>query len=484
MFVLDLDRFQHFYLVGIKGVAMAGMAQLLVDAGKTVHGCDVAEEFVTADVLASLPCQIDIGFDHPLPGDIDCVIYTAAHHGKDNPLVRQAAHRQIPTASHAEALGYFFNQKQGIAVCGVGGKSTTSAMIAWILEQTGKKPSYAVGVGKIIGLARTGQWKTDSDFFVAEADEYVTDASAPARGEAITPRFSYLTPQVTVCTNLEFDHPDVYTDFEHTKAVFRKFFRRIKERGELIINADNQNLVELVTELQPYLDQHEVEVWSFGSTEAATVQLLEYHVGSGSNTAELNYQQQTYSLELFMPGKFNIMNALAAITACLAIGVPINDSIAALRSFRSTTRRFEYIGEKHGVKYYDDYAHHPHEVAAVINAINEWYPDSHVVIAFQSHTFSRTKQLFTQFVEALSTAKEVAMIDIFPSAREAYDPSVTSTQLCEAISVASPTLTAVNYGNLPELANYLKSHLKPGDVCLTVGAGDIYHVHELISKVD
>jgi UDP-N-acetylmuramate--alanine ligase len=480
MFVLDLDRFQQFYLVGIKGVAMASMAQLLIDAGKTVRGCDVAEDFVTADVLKSLTCQVDIGFDHPLPPDTECVIYTAAHHGKDNPIVRQAAHRQIPTASHAEALGYFFNQKQGIAVCGVGGKSTTSAMVAWILEQTNRKPSFAIGVGKIIGLSRTGQWRTDSDFFVAEADEYVTDASAPARGEAITPRFSYLAPQVTICTNLEFDHPDVYTDFEHTKAVFRKFFRKIKERGELIINADNQNLVELVDALQPYFDQQEVEVWSFGESSAATVQLLEYRVGSGSNTAQLKYQQQIHTLELFLPGKFNIMNALAALTACLAIGIPIEESITALRSFRSTTRRFEYIGEKHGVKYYDDYAHHPHEVAAVIKAINEWYPDRHVVIAFQSHTFSRTKQLFAEFVEALSTAKEVAMIDIFPSAREAYDPSVTSTQLCERISAHHPDLKAINYGTLPRLAEYLRSHLKPGDVCLTVGAGDIYHLHELM----
>ncbi len=480
MFVLDLDRFQHFYLVGIKGVAMSAMAQLLLDAGKQVDGCDVAEDFVTADILKTLPCRIDQGFEHNLPPLTECIIFTTAHHGKDNPIVRQAAHHQIPTASHAEAVAYFFNQKQGIAVCGVGGKSTVSAMVTWILEQVGQQPSFAVGVGKIIGLDRTGHWDATSNFFVAEADEYVTDSTAPARGEQITPRFAYMEPQVTICTNLEFDHPDVYRDFEHTKAIFTKFFWAIKERGELVINADNQNLVELTQSLQPYLDKHEVGVWSFGEAETAKVRLTGYTVGNGSNRANFSFAGQTHELELFLPGKFNIMNGLAAITACQAIGIPIAKSIDALRSFRSTTRRFEFVGEKNGIKFYDDYAHHPHEVAAVINAINEWYPQSRVIIAFQSHTFSRTKQLFTEFVDAFAAAKEVAMIDIFPSAREAFDPTVTSTQLCGAIAEKYSTVKATNYGSISALADYFKATLKPGDICLTVGAGDIYHVHELI----
>lgn len=481
MFVLDLDRFQHFYLVGIKGVAMTGMAQLLLDAGKKVRGCDVAEDFVTADLLKKQPCQIDIGFDHPLPIETECVIYTAAHQGKDNPIVIQAHAKNLPTASHAEAVAYFLNQKQGVAVCGVGGKSTTSAMITWILDKAGHHPSFAVGVGKIIDMDRTARWSPDSIFFVAEADEYVTDPSAPKRGEQIMPRFGYMKPQTTVCTNLEFDHPDVYRDLEHTKSVFSKFFWEIKERGELIINADNQNLLELVATLQPYFVQHEVKVWQFGESEKADVRLTDYIIGSGSNHAKFTHKNQSYELELFLPGKFNIMNALAAITACHSLGIPFEGSIEALKSFRSTTRRFEFVGEKGGVRYYDDYAHHPHEVAAVIKAINEWYPSSRVVIAFQSHTFSRTKQLFDEFVEAFATAKEIAMIDIFPSAREAFDASITSTQLCDAIMAKYPHIVAKNYGNLLSLAEYCGTKLKAGDVCLTVGAGDIYHVHELIT---
>ncbi len=482
MSVLDLNRFHHFYLVGIKGVAMTALAQILCDANKVVSGCDVAENFVTAEVLTRTGCQVDVGFDHPLPSNIECVIYTAAHHGQANPVVQRAVEQHISVASHAEALAFFLNQKHGIAVCGVGGKSTTSAMISWILTQVGQHPSYAVGVGKIAGLDRTGVWNEQSPWFVAEADEYAIDPAAPQKNEPVIPRFGFMKPQITVCTNLRYDHPDVYRDFEHTKKTFAQFFLEIKERGELIINNDNQDLIELVHSIQPFLDQHEVNIWSFGEHPEASLQLLSYQAAEGLTSSEIKYKDKIYQLKLVIPGKFNVHNALAALLACEIAGVSIVDGIAALAQFRSTMRRFEYVGEKNGVRFYDDYAHHPKEVAAVIQAIQEWYPNQRVVIAFQSHTFSRTKQLFTEFVTAFSKATEVAMIDIFPSAREAFDPSVTSDQLCSAIATAHPTCQAQNYQTLENLATYLQTSLKPGDVCLTVGAGDIYQVHSLIKN--
>lgn len=482
MSVLDLNRFSHFYLVGIKGVAMTALAQILTDAGKTVAGCDVADDFVTAEVLTHTNCHIDIGFDHPLPTEVECVIYTAAHQGQANPMVMRAQQDHIPVASHAEALAFFLNQKHGIAVCGVGGKSTTSAMIAWILSQVGLRPGYAVGVGRISGLDRTGVWNEQSPWFVAEADEYAIDPAAPQKHEPVIPRFGFMKPQVTVCTNLQYDHPDVYRDFDHTKKTFAQFFLAIKERGELVINHDNQDLVELVSSIQPFLDQHEVNVWSFGEDPASSLQLLNYSASAGFTTSDIKYKNKVHQLKLIIPGKFNVFNALAALLACEVAGVSIDDSITALAEFRSTMRRFEYIGEKNGVRFYDDYAHHPKEVAAVIQAIQEWYPNQRVVIAFQSHTFSRTKQLFTEFVTAFTHASEVVMIDIFPSAREAFDPSVTSDQLCTAITAAHPTCQAQNFQTLDKLASYLQSSLKPGDVCLTVGAGDIYQVHDLIKN--
>ena len=221
MHILD---YQSFYLVGIKGVAMTALAQCLLDAGKVVKGCDVAEDFVTEKILSKLQIQIDAGFDHELPSNTDCVVFTAAHNGSSNAMVTKAQHLEIQTFTHAQALAELFNQKQGIAVAGVGGKSTTSAMIAWILEKTGQNPSFAIGVGNIPGLNKTGQWLSDSKVFVVEADEYATDPAAMATGSELVPRFAFYKPEITVCTNLKYDHPDVYRNFVHTQQVFADFF--------------------------------------------------------------------------------------------------------------------------------------------------------------------------------------------------------------------------------------------------------------------
>lgn len=469
-----------WYLMGVKGVAMTSLAQILVDAGMTVRGADVAEDFVTAEVLKALPITIDVGFDHQLPSDVVTVVYTGAHQGKFNPLVQQAVTAGIPILSQAEALAQFHNQKKGIAVCGVGGKSTTSAMITWILEKLGQNPSFSVGVGNIPGLNKTGRWSEQSDWFVTEADEYVIDPSAPKRGEPITPRFSFLKPFATVCTNLEYDHPDVYTSFDQTKAEYRKFFEQIKEGGVLVINQDSVGLIELVSSMESELVTRQINLVRFGETAPADWVLSNYRAAEGKTSATLTYNSTNFELSLQIPGKFNLKNAQAALAAVVALGVDPQAAVTALADFPSTLRRFQFMGNKNGVSYYDDYGHHPHEVVAAIQALADWYPDRRKVIAFQSHTFTRTKQLFTDFVAAFEKADNVVMLDIFPSAREAFDASVTSELLCETIHTKFPQIEATNSKTIPALAEHLRTALKPGDVCLTIGAGDIYHVHELI----
>ncbi len=268
--------YQHFYLVGIKGVAMTSLAQCLLDAGKTVSGSDVAEAFVTQHMLDRLNIKIDIGFEGEIPSDIDCVVYTAAHQSQQNPQVLQAQQKNIATFSHAEALASLFNQKKGIAVCGVGGKSTTAAMIAWIMEKTGQNPSFSVGVGNIPGLEKTGQWHADSQFFVAEADEYVVD---PAATETVA-RFSFLKPFITVCTNLRFDHPDVYHDFEQTKRTFGDFFSQIQDGGFLVANIEDQQSIEQTT-----TKLAQVSVSYFGATSSAKLLLTDYQSTDGKTLA-------------------------------------------------------------------------------------------------------------------------------------------------------------------------------------------------------
>jgi UDP-N-acetylmuramate--alanine ligase len=531
----DLLEFDHFYLMGIKGVAMTSLAQILVAAGKTVTGCDVAQDFVTAQQLKRLNLTaesgIDIGFKHQLPEETQVVIYTSAHQGPNNPLVRQAQQRGLSCYSQAEALAYFFNRKQGIAVCGVGGKSTTSAMIAWILTRLQRRPSYSVGVGDILGLDQTGAWRPDSAWFVAEADEYVTDPDAARCGEKITPRFSYLRPQITICTNLAYDHPDVYRDLNHTKQVFADFFLQIKPGGVLIYNADCSALTQLVQQLKPQLKQRQIKLQTFGTGPEANLQLQRQRVWAQSNQGQLVYRQlsseelgegasrESLRVNLNIPGNFNLLNALAAGLACQATGIELKQALSAVSGFKSTMRRFELVKyeSEPDVIYLDDYAHHPHEIEKTIQALRSWYPKRRIVLAFQPHTYSRTKQLFDQFVSALasleggarsqaqsksgvklshesglaadsgSSAKaklsphekpRLILLDIFPSAREEPDPSISSQLLAQQVSHQAPQLTVVHLASIDDLAQYCQQHLQDNDVFMTMGAGDVYQVYK------
>lgn len=462
----DLLNFDKFYLVGIKGVAMTSLAQILIDAGKNVAGSDVAEEFVTQDILNKLNLEIDLDFKTTLPTDIDCVIYTAAHQALKNPQVQQALSKNIPVVSQAEAVASLFNQQAGVAVCGVGGKSSVSAMITWVLNDLKHDFSFSVGVGNIPGINKTGQWHLSASNFVIEADEYVINPQAGFDAQA---RFSFLKPYLIVCTNLKFDHPDVYRDFDHTKKTYHNFFRQLKPAGKLIIKD---------TDLK-HLEDFPTNPLTFGESPAATLSLKSYHSQTGQTNSQFTFQGKTYQLNLQLPGKYNVMNALSAILALIQIGIKPQAAADSLTSFTSTKRRFEFIGEKNQVKYYDDYAHHPHEIKAAITALADWYPHHRKVIAFQSHTYSRTKKLFAEFVDAFSQADEVVMIDIFSSAREEKDLTVSSEKLCAAIN-KKHNLPAHNLKTISELAKFCKNELQPGDVLLTVGAGDIYQVHNLV----
>lgn len=468
-------NYQHYYLVGIKGVAMTALAQMLLDAGKEVRGCDVAEEFVTQELLDKRGVQVDIGFDQPLPNNTDVVVYTSAHQSNDNPQVQTALANNIPTITQAEAIAEFFNRQKGIAVSGVGGKSTTSAMITWILEKLDKQPSFFVGVGNIPGLEKTGQWHPDAEYLVAEADEYVTNPRAAETGEEIIPKFSFLKPFISICTNLQYDHPDVYRNFEHTKQVYGQFFAQTNPGGALIINDEDEATIRSM----PELTDARFPILTYGHNHNNAIDLVHFTAATGKTVSRFVCDNESYELTLQVPGTYNVMNALAAILACKQIGINPQDAAHALSSFRSTKRRFEYIGEKNGVHYYDDYAHHPHEISSVIEALNEWYPTQRKVVAFQSHTFTRTKELFDDFVDSFANAEEVVMIDIFSSAREKFDPTITSTILCQAIHDKFG-IPATNVGTIENLATYCKENLKPADVFLTLGAGDIYKVHELM----
>lgn len=462
---------QHFHLVGIKGVAMTALAQILFDMSKEITGSDIPEDFVTAGQLKRIGVQIQSSFSDELPKDTDCVIYTAAHQSQNNPQVQKAIEMGLPTYSHAEALGLLFKEKHGIAVCGVGGKSTISAMISWVLEITGREPSFAVGVGSIIGLEKTGSWSEHSKHFVAEADEYVTDPTEKD-AEKRRPRFSYLKPKMIVCSNVLHDHPDVYKDLAATKKTFMSFFNSLPLGGDLILSSATGTDYEI---------RSDIKVETYGTNEQD-----DFRLGKDTKVIErmiigtLWHMGESFKLKLKVPGFFNLLNATAAFAACLKLNIPEEEILEALASFRSTKRRFEYLGEKQGVRFYDDYAHHPSELKAVITAFDQWESVSRRIVAFQPHTFSRTKALFSEFVEALSGAKELILLDIYASAREGKDYSISSAILAEAVRQSSPETKITLVSDFRALAEFYRNNLLPGDACITLGAGDIYQVHELL----
>jgi len=495
----NILSFQHYYLVGIKGVAMTSLAECLLDAGKSVSGSDLPEEFVTQASLEKAKITVDSTFSAPLPPKTDCVIYTAAHDAQLNPQVVAAQKAGIPVWSQAEAIAGLANQKKVIAVCGVGGKSTVSAMIAWILEKTGQNPSYSVGVGSILGLSQTGRWRPESEWFVIEADEYVTDPAQARLGKNHVPRFAYLEPTIIVCTNIRYDHPDVYRNFDHTVQTYQRFFAQLKPGGVLIYHAADAT-AKKGAETLPESRQ----AISFGQDPSADFALSDWTSENGKSTARLTIQSPQSSLELSLPipGVYNLVNAASAVAAAVQavrLGTALTaDStqsrpaentegiksyfqaaVESISQFRSTKRRVEFLGEVGGIRYYDDYAHHPSELAAVISAFQDWYPDRNVYFSFQPHTYSRTKELFPEFIDSLSLAKKLVLLEIFSSARELADPEVTSKKLAEAITDQTDRFVAC-VQTIPELAAYYHAHLQPGDICVTLGAGDIYEVHSLL----
>lgn len=469
---------KHIHLTGIKGVAMTSLAQCLVDIGKTLTGSDVKDDFVTKDILKKLAIKVfPLGIPNNQLPTTELVIYTSAHGGPNNPEVVQAKNAGIQTLSQAEALAQLFNIKEGIAICGVGGKSTTSAMLTWILEKMEYEPSFSVGVGKIVGMERTGKWNDHSPYFVAEADEYVIDPTA----NKPVPRFSFLKPGIIICTNIKYDHPDVYSSFDATKKAYHDFFHNLKPNGTLIINGDDQELVAIATKVKE--KREDITLVRYGQNETNDYVIADYSVNDGHSTSVLSsYNIPPTPISLTLPGLFNHFNATGALIAANQITNSLEKSVQTLSTFRSTQRRFEFVGEKKGVMYYDDYAHHPNEISSTIQALHDLYPNRRKVVAFQPHTFSRTKQLFSEFVKSFEKAEEIVLLDIFASARESFDNSISSDMLAQEIRQQFPNVTVHNVHTVANLATFCQQKLQHNDVLITLGAGDIYTVHDMISE--
>jgi len=439
------------HLIGIGGTGLSAIARVLLEMGHTVSGSDRAESSFTRDLQAE-GATIYIGHNPENVKGIDLVVRSSAI-PDDNPEVTAARAGRIPVLKRADFLGTLMEGKTGIAIAGTHGKTTTSAMIAWMLSALNQDPSFIVG-GVLTNLGTNAHYGKGSTF-VIEADEYDR-------------MFLGLQPAIEVVTNIEHDHPDCYPTLADLQAAFMDFVQHLPTDGTLIACAEDPGAFALITKAEKI--GKSVLVYSLKPTagngreiEAFTSVLSVNEKGGFTFSASVLGNSTT--VELQVPGKHNILNALAALTVAQLLDLPLPEAARALSQFTGTGRRFEVRGEANGITIIDDYAHHPTEIQATLAAARYRYPRSRLWVVWQPHTFSRTKTLLEDFANSFGIADEVIVTEVYP-AREPKQ-AFSSKTVVEAMPRPAHFIAG-----LPEVSNFLITHLRSGDVLLVLSAGD------------
>jgi UDP-N-acetylmuramate--alanine ligase len=447
-----LGRTRRVHFVGIGGIGMSGIAELLANLDYHVSGSDARASETTAR-LASLGVHIAIGHDARHVADADVVVVSSAV-PTDNPEVVEARSRRIPVIPRAEMLAELMRLRVGIAVAGAHGKTTTTSMVAFVLERAGLDPTAVIG-GRLSAFgsnARLGQ----GPFMVVEADE--SDRS-----------FLRLSPAIAVVTNIDREHMDAYASFDALVDAFREFANRVPFYGAIVACLDDPAVKAVV----PTLTR---PVMTYGFDEAADVRAWDVETDGESGRCRVASRPGpgsrpggTGALVLPVPGRHNLQNALAAIAVGLELGVPFERLVTALGEFRGVERRYQTRGIAAGVRVIDDYGHHPTEIAAVLAAARAGRP-SRVVAVFQPHRYTRTRDLLTEFGPALAAADVVVLSDIY-AAGEAPIAGVTLDALAAAVRPAVNDLQVIP--ELDDVPDGVARLVRPGDVVITLGAGSI-----------
>lgn len=470
---MELKNLKHIHFTGIKGVAMTSLALCAQDINITVTGTDTDEFFVTDEVLKERKIKWDVGFgNNNWTQKPDLLITTGAHGGFNNKEVISAKENGIQVMSQAEALNLFSKGKELISVCGVGGKTTISSIIAAIFQMNNIEISYAIGVGKIYPIGYGGKYSEKSKYFICEADEFVVSPGVDNR-----PKFSLLSPKIVVVTNIEHDHPDIYPSITDTKNAYFSFFNKLQKDGLLIAFKDNKNTMDVVEKLKS------ISFITYGFNEGSQWKITDISIKDSYQIVSFNDpKNKKYSIKLQIPGKYNALNALAAFIAAKSAGIETDKIIKVLESFVGTQRRFQRIGlSKSGILVYDDYAHHPNEIKNVIEAAKTFFPGRRVISVFQPHTYSRTKSLFQEFIESFKESDVVLLMDIYSSAREKMDSTVSSQKLAEEISKNQKNVYYTS--NHKSTIDWLKANTKENDLVITIGAGNVFYLDKEILKI-
>jgi len=449
-------KIQHIHFVGIGGIGMSGIAEVLLNLGYHVSGSDMKESEVTRR-LQALGCKISVGHRKENVKDADVVVVSSAIR-KGNPEVEVAEQRLIPVIPRAEMLAELMRMKVGVAIAGTHGKTTTTSLIATVLAAGGLDPTVVIG-GRLNSLgsnARLGQ----GDFLVAEADE--SDGS-----------FVTLMPTIAVVTNIDPEHLDYYRGIEEIKEAFLQFVNKIPFFGLAVLCLDHPNIQSLIPRLKKRFT-------TYGLTTQADFQAKEIVFERLTTSFDVLHQRKEVGrLKIQMPGLHNVYNSLATVATAYELDIPFRTVQEALREFGGIQRRFQIKGEKQGVLVVDDYGHHPVEIMATLRAARTGW-ERRIVVVFQPHRYTRTQALFQDFLTAFNDADVLVLADIYPAGEDRIE-GVEAKRLYEGIR---------DYGHrdvtyLPdkkEIVEHLLRTVRSGDLVITLGAGDIWQVSEELVK--
>ncbi len=445
---------KHIHFVGIGGIGMSGIAELLTNLGYQVSGSDLNKSRIT-DHLASLGCNVSIGHKREWVEGAD-VIVTSSAIAQDNPEVEAARGAGIPVVMRAEMLAELMRlAKYGIAIAGSHGKTSTTSMVGWIMAEAGLDPTIVVGgkVDSLGGNAKLGE----GDFLVAEADE--SDGS-----------FLKLAPVLEVVTNIDLEHLDYYRDIDHVKDSFRLFIDKIPFYGAVIICLDNPHIADMLPEIKK-------RVITYGLTRQSDIYAEKITFNEGRIHFVVKDRGGTLGkINIAPPGVHNVYNALAAIGVALELEIPFPAISQALGSFQGVQRRMQHKGEVDGITVVDDYGHHPTEIRATLDAIKQAWPDKRLVVLFQPHRYSRTKGLYKDFLTCFHSADSLVMTDIYAASEQPIE-GLSTKQLLKDISRHGQRDTSY-VAEVSEVAAEIKPMLRPGDLVLTLGAGNIFKAGE------
>jgi UDP-N-acetylmuramate--alanine ligase len=449
---------KSFFLLGIKGAAMANLAVMIKQMGKQVTGVDSSEEFITDVTLSEngIPYSSDFS-DLSLVHNCDVFVYSAAHGGDDNILAQEAIKHGKLIISQPQLIGELTVKfSHSFAVAGCHGKTTTSSLLAHSLEKLGVDPSFLIGAPPFEGSG--GGKMTKSDYFVIEADEYGVH---PPKDK--TPKLLFLHPAYSLCMNIDFDHPDVYKNLDETKKTFIKFFDQSKH---LVVCGEDPVILSLLKQIA-----YKSPV-TYGLSNKNTYYVRDI-VYKPDSTEFAVYKKDallgTCTTELY--GEKNVLNTLGVLALLIENGFEFAEVAKSVYGFKGAKRRMELIYTDNSSYLFDDYGHHPAEILATIQALKSRFPGKKLHVLFQPHTFSRTLALKEEFANVLKKADVAYIGPIFPSARENTDQfKVTSFDVARAAKSENVRAYELMQGILDSLA----SKFRPGDVVLTIGAGDIY----------